>query len=231
MYEKAHLIKEAKEMGYDNALKETIIGLTKRSRELDVQLKKNDNKKFWRRRTLQDFTESGFPTCIQTIRALFDCRFVYDYNSQEYDLGAGKLSKQDPCDDNLFRDEEKLVREGKEILDSLASTLCGAPSDQEFKWWLLQLNGILIRNDGLEAKEHLVHESIMDINNRRTSISERMGREQEMSSHCTKISWIQPTYFNPPGNPLQMIDPEPFTYDLFPELTITSENNSVISDQ
>lgn len=42
-YEKAHLIEEVKEMGYDNALKETVIGLQKRNRELDVQLKKNDN--------------------------------------------------------------------------------------------------------------------------------------------------------------------------------------------
>ena len=42
-YENAHIIKEAKEMGYDNALKETIIDLGKRSQELDVQLRKNDN--------------------------------------------------------------------------------------------------------------------------------------------------------------------------------------------
>ena len=65
----------------------------------------------------------------------------------------------------------------------------------------------------------------MDISNRRTSTSERMGREQETSSHCTKISWIRPTYFTPPGDPLQTIDSKSLTYKLFPELPTTSENN------
>ena len=70
-----------------------------------------------------------------------DCRFVHDYNGQEYDLGAGELSKHDPGDDKLFGDEGKLIREGKEVVDGLAYTLCGSLSDQEFKGWLLQLNG------------------------------------------------------------------------------------------
>ena len=39
-YENAHLIKESKEMGFNIALKESVIGLRKRSRELDRELKK-----------------------------------------------------------------------------------------------------------------------------------------------------------------------------------------------
>ncbi|KAG2211113.1 hypothetical protein INT45_009765 [Circinella minor] len=208
-----------------------------------------------------------YPDKKNTVSFKIDCRFVYDYNGQEYDLGVGELSKQNPGDDKLFGDEGKLIREGKEVVDGLASTLCGRSSDQEFKGWLLQLNGhngelitihmispglyvsipqrsltipsslttlidfeqtldsLFLLKDGLEANAHLVHESIMDISNRRTSTSERMGREQETSSHCTKVSWIRPTYFTPPGDLLQMIDPELFTYELFPELPTTSENN------
>ena len=93
----------------------------------------------------QDTPVSQKRTCIQAKRKLFhfkiDCRFVHDYNGQEYDLGAGELSKHDPGDDKLFRDEGKLIREGKEVVDGLAYTLCGSSSDQEFIGWLLQLNG------------------------------------------------------------------------------------------
>ncbi|KAI7855370.1 hypothetical protein BDC45DRAFT_605022 [Circinella umbellata] len=131
--------------------------------------------------------KNTYPDKKNTVSFKIDCRFMYDYNGQEYDLGVGELSKQNPGDDKLFGDKGKFLREGKEVIDGLTSTLYGRHNDEL---------------DGLEVNAPLVHESIMDI-----------------------ISRTQPIYFIPPGDLLQIIDPKLFTYELFPELPTTSETS------
>ena len=44
-----------------------------------------------------------------------DIRFVVEYKSVEYNVGAGELAKFSPDNIKLFGDECKLVREGKEL--------------------------------------------------------------------------------------------------------------------
>ncbi|KAG2223270.1 hypothetical protein INT45_006996 [Circinella minor] len=70
-----------------------------------------------------------------------DIRFVVEYKSVEYDVGAGELAKFFPDDIKLFGDECKLIREGKEVVDTLVNIYNGESSDRDPVGYVIQMNG------------------------------------------------------------------------------------------
>ncbi|KAI7873350.1 uncharacterized protein EV154DRAFT_430905, partial [Mucor mucedo] len=52
-----------------------------------------------------------------------DIRFVYDFNGNEYDVGAGEAAKEAVDEAKILNDESKLLREGKDVLDRILHTV------------------------------------------------------------------------------------------------------------
>lgn len=52
-----------------------------------------------------------------------DIRFFYDFNGNEYDVGAGEAAKEAIDEAKILSDKSKLLREGKDVLDRMLNTV------------------------------------------------------------------------------------------------------------
>lgn len=71
---------------------------------------------------------------------VIDLRFLYDGNEDEYDLGAGEVTK-DNGEQKLHHDLGKLVRDGKHNLDGRLRIVMDDENAKAAFAWVIQLSG------------------------------------------------------------------------------------------
>ncbi|KAG2192308.1 hypothetical protein INT47_006424 [Mucor saturninus] len=71
-----------------------------------------------------------------------DIRFIYDFNGNEYDVGAGEAAKEAVDETKILNDKSKLLREGKDVLDLMLHTVIPEDDAKKAIGHTIQIKGL-----------------------------------------------------------------------------------------
>lgn len=80
---------------------------------------------------------------VKNIKAFkIDIRFLYDFNGNEYDVGAGEVSREVIDEAKVLHDKSMLLREGKDVLDGLLNTVIPEDDAKNAIGLTIQIKGL-----------------------------------------------------------------------------------------